>query len=241
MPLLSIEHCDIWLGGHIVLDNITLSLERGEIVAIVGPNGSGKTTLLRAVTGSLAPGRGRIRRSPGTTIGYVPQRLHIDATLPMTVSRFMNLPTRHAPRVVTRALGRTDAAGLEKHQMSGLSGGQLQRVLLARALQDSPGLLLLDEAAQGLDHRGVADFYRQLKPIRRELGCGILMVSHELHAVMRVSDRVICLNRSVCCEGPPEQVAASPTYQAMFGYDIDDDAPPRHQRHHTDRTLERTG
>ncbi|WP_136063986.1 metal ABC transporter ATP-binding protein [Modicisalibacter radicis] len=219
MRLLSIENLDIALGGHLVLEDVDLSLARGEIVTILGPNGSGKTTLLRSIIGSLAPTRGHIDKAPGLTIGYVPQRLHLDATLPMTVSRLMSLPRRHAPGAVAQALRRAGVTDQADRQVSALSGGQLQRALLARALLESPDLLILDEATQGLDHRGTADFYRQLARVRHELDCGVLMISHELHAVMRASDRVVCLNRSVRCAGPPERVVASPAYRAMFGHD----------------------
>ncbi|EPC03188.1 zinc transporter [Litchfieldella anticariensis FP35 = DSM 16096] len=231
MTLLAIEHLDIALGGHLVLEDIHLTLERGEIVTIVGPNGSGKTTLLRSIIGSLAPTRGRIDASPGLTIGYVPQRLHLDATLPMTVARFMSLPRRRPSHRVDQALDRAGVAGLGSRQMSELSGGQFQRILLARALLESPDLLILDEATQGLDQRGIAEFYRQIEQVRRELGCGVLMVSHELHVVMRASDRVVCLNRSICCEGTPERVATSPAYLAMFGHDIQD-ALALYRHHH---------
>lgn len=222
MTLLAIKDLDIALGGRLVLEDIHLRVEPGEIVTIVGPNGSGKTTLLRSIIGSLRPSRGRIDKAPELTIGYVPQRLHLDATLPMTVSRFMGLPRRRSARPVEQVLERAGAGGLGGRQMSALSGGQFQRVLLARALLESPDLLILDEATQGLDHRGSADFYRELEPLRRELGCGVLMVSHELHVVMRSSDRVVCLNRSICCEGTPERVTASPAYLAMFGMDARD-------------------
>nr|WP_298414716.1 metal ABC transporter ATP-binding protein [uncultured Halomonas sp.] len=222
MTLLTIEHLDIALGGDLVLKDIHLTLARGEIVTVVGPNGSGKTTLLKSIIGSLKPARGRIVRSTELKIGYVPQRLHLDATLPMTVSRFMSLPRRRAAAQIDQALERAGVAGLARRQMSGLSGGQFQRILLARALLESPDLLILDEATQGLDQRGVVDFYHQLESVRRELGCGVLMVSHELHVVMRTSDRVVCLNRSICCEGTPERVATSPAYLAMFGYDTRD-------------------
>ncbi|SEN13390.1 ATP-binding cassette domain-containing protein [Halomonas caseinilytica] len=222
MTLLTIEHLDVDIDGRPILDNIQLTIERGEIVTIVGPNGSGKTTLLRAIIGSLTPSRGRIARSSELVLGYVPQRLHLDPTLPMTVSRFMGLPRRQHAERIDQALERAGAAGLSQQQMNSLSGGQFQRILLARALLESPDLLILDEATQGLDQRGVADFYRQLESVRRELGCGVLMVSHELHVVMRASDRVVCLNGAICCEGTPERVASSPAYRAMFGHDTQD-------------------
>ncbi|MBZ9558453.1 MULTISPECIES: metal ABC transporter ATP-binding protein [Modicisalibacter] len=217
MALLTLEHCDIRLGGHRVLEAIDLTLERGEIVAVIGPNGSGKSTLLKSILGSLTPSRGRIHKPPGLRIGYVPQRLSLDATLPMTVSRFLQLPGQRASPRIGETLAQAGAEGLERSQMSELSGGQLQRVLLARALLKSPDLLLLDEATQGLDHRGIADFYRRLEPIRQTLDCGLLMVSHELQAALAASDRVVCLNRSIHCQGTPAHVAASPAYRALFG------------------------
>lgn len=222
MKLLRIEHLDVARGDHLILQDIHLALERGEIVTIVGPNGSGKTTLLKSIVGALGPARGTIEMPQGLAIGYVPQRLHLDATLPLTVARFMNLPRRHSSHQVDQALKRAGGEGLVRRQMSELSGGQLQRVLLARAVLESPDLLILDEPTQGLDQRGIADFYRQLDSVRHELGCGVLMVSHELHVVMRTSDRVICLKRTICCEGTPERVASSPAYLAMFGHDTEE-------------------
>ncbi|WP_136253943.1 metal ABC transporter ATP-binding protein [Onishia niordana] len=222
MPLLSIDDLHVALGGQTVLQGIDLHLDRGEIVTLVGPNGSGKSTLLRTIIGAVRPAGGRLVRQTGLTIGYVPQRLAIDATLPMTVTRFLNLPRRHPLQAIRQALEQAGIPGLGQQQVADLSGGQFQRVLLTRALLDKPDLLLLDEATQGLDHRGTADFYRQIASVRRDLGCAVLMVSHELHVVMRATDRVVCLNRHICCQGTPERVVSSPAYQALFGPDTDD-------------------
>ncbi|MCW4153797.1 metal ABC transporter ATP-binding protein [Halomonas sp. 18H] len=237
MTLLTIENLTVERGGHCVLDNIHLTLGRGEIVTIVGPNGSGKTTLLKAIIGALSPAWGRVRRGPGLVMGYVPQRLHLDATLPMTVDRFMRLPGRHSRTSIDQALESAGAAGLGRLQMSSLSGGQCQRILLARALLGSPDLLILDEATQGLDQPGVIDFYQQLESVRHELGCAVLMVSHELHVVMRTSDRVVCLNRAICCEGTPEGVASSAAYQALFGQGVPDALAVYHHDHSSRPTL----
>ncbi len=222
MPLLSIDDLHVALGGRTILEGIDLHLERGGIVTLVGPNGSGKSTLLRAIIGAIPPTRGQLVRQPGVAIGYVPQRLALDPTLPMTVTRFLNLPRRHPTQAVRQALEQAGVPGLGQQQVTALSGGQFQRILLARALMEKPDLLLLDEATQGLDHRGTADFYRQIASVRRELGCAVLMVSHELHVVMRASDRVVCLNRHICCQGTPERVVASPAYRALFGPDTGD-------------------
>lgn len=217
MSLLDITGLAVRLGGNTVLHDVDLRLKPGEIVTIVGPNGSGKSTLLRAIIGAVAPSAGQVRRKRGLRIGYVPQRLHIDPTLPLTVRRFLGLPRRVDAATAQAALEQAGVAPLADRQMSGLSGGQFQRVLLARALLERPELLILDEATQGLDQPGSAAFYRRIEDVRARLGCAVLMVSHDLHVVMSASDRVICLNGHVCCEGAPEHVASAPEYRALFG------------------------
>ena len=205
------------LDGREVLRDVSLSIQPGEIVTIVGPNGSGKSSLLRALIGAIRASRGTLTRKPGLKIGYVPQKLAIDPTLPITVERFLSLP-RPVPREVARAaLDRAGAEGLAGRQMTRLSGGQFQRVLLARALLVDPDILMLDEATQGLDQPGAAAFYRRIEDIRRTMGCANVMVSHDLHVVMAASDRVLCVNGHICCEGAPELVASRPEYQALFG------------------------
>jgi len=205
-------------GGRRVLDHVDFRLAPGEIVTIVGPNGSGKSTLLRLLAGAETASAGSISRMPGLRLGYVPQKLHVDPTLPLTARRFLDLPHRADPAAARAALLRVGLEdGVEKTQMSDLSGGQFQRVLLARALLQDPHVLMLDEATQGLDQPGSAAFYRLIEDLRRDLGCAVLMVSHELHVVMSASDRVICLNGHVCCEGAPEHVSSAPEYRALFG------------------------
>lgn len=217
MSLIATDNLTVRLGGAPVLRDVGVAIDRGEIVTVVGPNGSGKSTLLRALIGAVRPERGRITRAPGLRIGYVPQHLRIDPTLPLTVRRFLSLPHRHGAGAAQAALERAGLPDLHDRQMSALSGGQFQRVLLARALMERPDLLILDEPTQGLDQPGSAAFYRRIEEVRGELGCAVLMVSHELHVVMSASDRVICLNGHVCCEGHPETVASAPEYRAIFG------------------------
>ena len=217
MTLIETRNVDIRHGANTVLRDVNLSIERGEIVTIVGPNGSGKSSLLRALIGAIRPARGSVTRKPGLRIGYVPQSLHIDPTLPITARRFLSLPRRHASADVDKALEQAGLPDLHDRQMADLSGGQFQRVQLARALMEKPDLLILDEATQGLDQPGSAAFYRRIEEVRRDLGCAVLMVSHELHVVMSASDRVICLNGHICCEGKPEIVASAPEYRAIFG------------------------
>ncbi|WP_295510370.1 metal ABC transporter ATP-binding protein [Sulfitobacter sp.] len=217
MSLISTQNLTLVLDGQTVLENVNIAIEKGEIVTIVGPNGSGKSSLLRALIGALKPASGSVTRADGLRIGYVPQKLQIDATLPLTVQGFLNLPHRHPRTVVNDALHKAGVGDLAKRQMADLSGGQFQRVLLARALLNAPDILILDEATQGLDQPGAAAFYRQIEEVRREMGCAVLMVSHDLHVVMAASDRVLCLNGHVCCEGTPEIVADAPEYRALFG------------------------
>ncbi len=217
MSLISVTGLEARQGGKTVLHNVSLSIEPAEIVTIVGPNGSGKTTLLRVLIGAETPTRGTITRKPGLRIGYVPQKLHIDATLPMTVRRFLDLPTRVSDTSARAALENAGVAAIGEQSMARLSGGQFQRVLLARAILSKPDILLLDEATQGLDQPGSAAFYRQIETVRTTLGCAVVMVSHELHVVMSASDRVICLNGHICCEGTPEVVSAAPAYRELFG------------------------
>ncbi|WP_282063250.1 metal ABC transporter ATP-binding protein [Roseobacter litoralis] len=217
MSLVDVEGLSVRYGARTVLSRVSLNIAPGEIVTIVGPNGSGKTSLLRAIIGAVKPFQGRVTRGHGVTLGYVPQKLHIDETLPITVSRFLKLPGGVESADIDQALAQAGVRDLSKSQLSQLSGGQFQRVMLARALIGKPDLLLLDEATQGLDQRGSASFYQQIESVRQETGCAVLMISHELHVVMSASDRVICLNGHVCCEGTPAVVASAPEYRALFG------------------------
>lgn len=246
--LIAARHLTVRFGAHEVLQDVSLSVAPGEIVTIVGPNGSGKSTLLRALLGIVPPASGQVVRGAGLRLGYVPQRLHVDAGLPMTVARFLSLPRRRPRAAIAAALARTGVAGLENRQVAALSGGQFQRVLLASALLSDPQLLILDEATQGLDQPGVAAFYSLIEELRRDLGCAVLMVGHDLHVVMSASDRVICLNGHVCCEGTPHVVRAAPEYRALFGFGTHgalalyqhahdhahDPGGPDHAHHHTD-------
>ncbi|HLS20000.1 MAG TPA: metal ABC transporter ATP-binding protein [Paracoccaceae bacterium] len=215
--LIRAEDISVTLGGRQVLHDVHMEVREREIVTIVGPNGSGKTTLLRVLIGAIQPDRGRVERAPGLRIGYVPQKLDLDSTLPITARRFLSLPKRQPGAAITSALERAGALAIQHQPLASLSGGQFQRVLLARALLTRPHLLLLDEPTQGLDQPATAAFYTLIAELRDELGCAVLMVSHDLHVVMQASDRVICLNGHICCEGTPTDVSAAPEYRALFG------------------------
>ena len=205
------------IGRHELLTNVDLLVGRGEIVSLIGPNGAGKTTLLRALLGVLRPSAGAIRRARDLVIGYVPQRLQLDPVMPITVERFLTIGLAPAPGALDEALVEVRAEHLRRAPMHELSGGEFQRALLARALLRGPDLLILDEPGQGLDFSGQIELYGLIEQIRERRGCGVLLVSHDLHIVMAATDRVVCLNRHVCCSGQPEAVSRHPEYMALFG------------------------
>ncbi|MBB5320970.1 metal ABC transporter ATP-binding protein [Marinobacter oulmenensis] len=219
MALIAARNLTIGFAGQPLLEQVNLDIRRGEILALLGPNGSGKTSLLRTLIGALPPSSGCISRQSGLVTGYVPQRLHIDETLPMTVNRFLQLPNRHPREKLQQALDQAGAPALGARQLSTLSGGQFQRVLLARAILEKPDLLLLDEASQGLDYAGIRQFYRQLEQIQQALDCAIVIVSHDLNLVMQSATRVACLSGTIVCQGSPDTVAGMAEYQSLFGLD----------------------
>ena len=204
-------------GGRTILDHIDIDIAPGEIVTLIGPNGAGKTSLVRVLLGLERPDAGRVERAPGLVIGYVPQRFDRDSAIPMTVSRFLTLAGKVDPRRAQEVLREVGAERVAERQLSHLSGGELQRVVLARALVREPRLLVLDEPARGVDHLGEADLYALIGRLREERGLGVLLVSHDLHVVMAQSDRVLCVNRHICCQGVPETVAQHPEYVRLFG------------------------
>ncbi|MBF0177254.1 MAG: metal ABC transporter ATP-binding protein [Magnetococcales bacterium] len=216
-PLVVARGVVLRLGKRPVLSGVDMSVASGEIVTIIGPNGAGKTTLIRVLLGLLRPEAGEVVQRPNIRIGYVPQRLPLDPILPLTVARFMTLTGRLSPSVLQAALAETGVEHLTSATVATLSGGELQRVLLARALSRKPDLLVLDEPVQGVDFAGEAMLYELIGTIRNRHGCGILLVSHDLHVVMGATDRVICLNGHICCAGAPASVSQDPEYTRLFG------------------------
>lgn len=216
-PIIDARNIALSYDGRRVLDGIDLSIARREVVTLIGPNGSGKTSLARALLGLIEPDHGRIERSPGISIGYVPQRLNIDRNLPLKVRRFLSLAGRTTRTQIDTALTAVAATHIAELDVGTLSGGELQRALLARALLREPDLLVLDEPTQGVDVTGQAEFYELIGQLRDRYDCAVLMISHDLHLVMAATDRVICLNHHICCSGAPESVRQHPEYLALFG------------------------
>lgn len=204
-------------GGRAVLDDVDLSVADGEIVTVIGPNGAGKSVLLRILLGLVRPDRGSVIRRPAVRVGYMPQKLTVDPTLPLPVRRFLDLAAPASTQAIGAALAEVGASAVIDSPIQAVSGGEFQRVLLARALLREPDLLVLDEPVQGVDVGGQEDLFRLIRGIRDRRGCGVLMVSHDLHLVMAATDTVVCLNHHVCCTGKPETVRGDPAYQALFG------------------------
>lgn len=201
---------------RLVLDNISMSITQGEITTVIGPNGAGKSTLLKIILGLIAPDSGTIERSSELRIGYMPQKLYVDPTLPLTTQRFLRLADT-ASSACDEALELTGISHLKHNAFQNLSGGEIQRVLLARAIVRRPNLLVLDEPVQGVDINGQNELYRIITNLSRTLNCAVVLVSHDLHLVMSDSDHVICLNHHICCQGKPEKVTRDPAYIDIFG------------------------
>jgi len=216
-PLVSLNNVGIRRNGRWLVRGVDFSVSPGEIVTLIGPNGSGKSTSAKAAIGVLKPDEGTVERLSGLKVGYVPQKLAIDWTLPLTVRRLMTLTGPLAEKDMMAALEAAGMAHMLDAEVQHLSGGEFQRALMARAIARKPDLLVLDEPVQGVDFSGEIALYDLIKQIRNNTGCGILLISHDLHVVMAETDTVICLNGHVCCRGTPQTVSQSPEYVRLFG------------------------
>lgn len=214
--LVAVRGVDLRYEGAEVLDRVDLTIARGEIVTVIGPNGAGKSSLLRVALGLQRPNAGTVQRAPGLRIGYMPQRIAVDTTLPLTVRRFLTLGGRVPAGRRRAVLDELGVGYLLDSPFQRISGGEMQRVLLARAVLREPDLLVLDEPAQNLDIGGQSEMYALIGALRDRTGCGVLMVSHDLHLVMGAADSVVCLNHHVCCTGHPHDVREHPEYIALF-------------------------
>lgn len=215
-PLLKARNISLYRNEKLILDKVSLSVSGGENVTLIGPNGAGKTSLVRILLGLISPTTGTISRAPKLRIGYMPQKLQIDSNLPISVHRFLSL-ANNSRDSIQHVLQVVDIAHLRDAPLSVVSGGEMQRILLARALLRDPQLLVLDEPVQGVDLAGQTELYQLINRIRAQYHCGVLMVSHDLHLVMASTDTVVCLNQHVCCQGHPETISHDPGYLNLFG------------------------
>ena len=215
--LVSAENLGVRRSDRWLVRGVNLAVRAGEIVTLIGPNGGGKSTTAKALLGLIAPQEGRRVVSDHLSIGYMPQRFSVDWTLPLTVGRLMTLTHRHPSQEVVAALDAVGCAHLVDRAVQALSGGEFQRVLLARALLRNPRLLVLDEPVQGVDFAGEIEMYDLIGRLRDERGCGVLLISHDLHVVMAQTDTVVCMDGHVCCSGPPKSVVENAEYRRLFG------------------------
>lgn len=238
-PLLALTGIGLAYAGRPVLDQVSLTVMPGHITTLIGPNGAGKTSLVKIALGLQKPDVGEVVRKPGLRIGYMPQKLQLDASLPLSVRAFLGLAGRYSDPELLAALTETGVKELLHAPLATLSGGELQRVMLARALLREPELLVLDEPVQGVDVAGQSELYRLIAGLRLRYGCGVLMVSHDLHLVMAATDEVICLDRHVCCSGHPDTVSQHPAYLELFGHAVADNlAVYTHHHDHVHRCEE---
>ena len=211
--------------------HVDISISRGEIVTLLGPNGSGKSTIAKVISGILAADEGEMERRPGLTLGYAPQKFNIDWTFPLTPRRLLCLTRPHSAGEIRDALEMVDAAHLLDAPVQHLSGGEFQRVSLARAMISTPDLLVLDEPVQGVDFAGQSALYQLIGKVRDNIGCGVLLISHDLHVVMAQTDKVVCLNGHVCCSGTPADMMNNRQFAEMFGPDPSHTLAIYHHQH----------
>ncbi|QCI15993.1 zinc ABC transporter ATP-binding protein ZnuC [Buchnera aphidicola] len=229
--LIQLKNVFVNLSNRSILSNISLSLIPNRVLTLIGPNGAGKSTLVRIILGLIKPSSGTIIRFYKLSIGYVPQKLSLNTLLPITVERFIKLSKRNNNAKILEILKRVKAESLKDCQLQKLSGGEMQRILLAKALLNNPNLLILDEPTQGVDVIGQLDLYKLINQIQHELKCSILIVSHDLNFVMAKTDDVICLNNHICCSGTPETVCNNSEFISMFGLERVQDMAIYHHRH----------
>ncbi|PCJ46400.1 MAG: zinc ABC transporter ATP-binding protein ZnuC [Moraxellaceae bacterium] len=235
-PIVQLNHVSLNIRGQSLLKDVNMTVNPAQILTVIGPNGAGKSSLLKIVLGLYKPSSGERVVNRKLRVGYMPQKLHVDQSLPLTVQRFLALAGNKNPQDIERSLADVNALQTLKRPIQSISGGEFQRVLLARALLRNPNLLVLDEPAQGVDLHGQQELYQLLARIRDERQCAILMVSHDLHFVMARTDQVICLNQHVCCSGSADAVANHPEYLALFDQGSEKDFAVythHHDHHHT--------
>lgn len=216
-PLIELSNISVVFEQKTALNNINLRIFSDSIITIVGPNGGGKSTLLKVLLKLLEPTAGEVKYHKNLRIGYVPQKIHLDQSLPITVAKFLSLKKGISRDDIKQALELLSITHLMHNSMQKLSGGEMQRVLLARAILTKPNLLVLDEPTQGVDINGQAELYQLIHQTREQLNCAIVMVSHDLHLVMADTNEVLCINQHICCAGSPEIVSNNPKFIHFFG------------------------
>ncbi len=219
--LIELKNCGVNRGAKWLVRGVSLKVSEGQIVTLIGPNGSGKSTTAKIALGILKPDEGTNTLKNNIKISYVPQKISIDWSLPLRVIDFINLVETYELKEIMDTLSMTGIKHLLYQDVRNLSGGEFQRLLMARAITKKPNFLVLDEPVQGVDYPGEIALYKTIQQIVKELNCGILLISHNLHVVMSQTDHVVCLNGHVCCSGAPKSIVADPEYIKLFGKNID--------------------
>lgn len=217
--VLELNHVGYQIGTSRLLHDISLSIDDKEMISLIGPNGAGKSTLVKLILGLIKPTTGQIHRH-ATTLSYVPQKFAVPSILPLRVQDLLAQANKDRLTSKQKAVifDKLSLSALLPKQVHHLSGGETQRMLLARSLLDKPDLLILDEPMQGLDPDSEAWLYHFIDEMPDFLRCAMLVVSHDLHWVMKGSRRVICLNKHICCQGVPSQIALTPEFTNLFGH-----------------------
>ncbi len=238
MELVNIAEVNHYIGESNILKDINLVISSNEIVTLIGPNGAGKSTLIKILLRLITPSNGLVTHAENLAIGYVPQSLHLSNLIPLTVERFLKLVPNVNEDLIDIYAKKTGIHKKLKNSIHTLSGGELQRTLLTRALLVNPQLLVLDEPVQGVDIKGQAELYKLIKEISKDIGCSVIMVSHDLHIVMAETNRVICLNKHICCHGNANQVSKDPEFTKLFGVDVAESIALYAHRHNHQHTLD---
>ena len=219
--LIQLNNCGILRNHKWLVKGVSLTVDRGQIVTLIGPNGSGKSTTAKMALGIMKPDEGDNTIKENLKISYVPQKLVIDWSLPLRVIDFMNLIENYEHSIINEMLTITGIQHLQNEDVRNLSGGEFQRLLMARAIAKKPDFLVLDEPVQGVDYAGEIALYQIIQDIRKNFNCGILLISHNLHVVMSQTNHVICLNGRICCSGEPKSIVKNPEYIKLFGENMD--------------------
>ena len=219
--LIELNNCGVYRNEKWLVRGVSIKVYKGQIVTLIGPNGSGKSTTAKMALGILKPDEGKNLVQNNIKVSYVPQKISIDWSLPLRVIDFMNLIERHNLNNITETLSLTGIKHLLYDDVRNLSGGEFQRLLMARAIAKKPDFLVLDEPVQGVDYPGEIALYKTIQEIVKNLNCGILLISHNLHVVMSQTDHVVCLNGHVCCSGAPKSIVKEAEYIKLFGKNMD--------------------
>jgi zinc transport system ATP-binding protein len=228
--LVKLENAGVQRTSKWLVKGISLEVSQGQIVTLIGPNGSGKTTTAKMILNIMSADEGQITRNTNK-MAYVPQKINIDWTMPLRVIDFMKITNNLNNNQVLESLTTTGVDKLLYNQIHNLSGGEFQRVLIARAIAKKPDLLVLDEPVQGVDYNGEIALYNLIKKISVNLNCGILLISHDMHFVMSTTDHVVCLNGHICCSGAPSSIVKNPEYIKLFG-EHNSETLSYYQHHH---------